>query len=142
MSFEVFVIAADDSRAQPRKSDLLNAFEGHVLALPGVYLIVGSEDGPQCEISGDWGPDTDPEQALITFREPFPAPWLWEGVLDLLRNFDVFLMVPDAPSAWGAVARTDATIPPDVRDSYGFVQVASAQDLISAFQTPPEIPLT
>lgn len=126
----------------PRKSDVLKAFAGHVLELPGDYLVVGTEDGPRCDISAVWGPDADPEQSLITIREPIPAPWLWEGVLDLLTRFDVFMMVPDAPNAWGAVARTDVTVPPDVRGSYAFAQVLSAQDLIGAFQNPPDAALT
>jgi hypothetical protein len=137
MSFEIMVIAADESRLLPRTSDVLRAFEGHVVSVPGESLVVGSQDGKQVEISADWNPEEDTEQTLITINQPMDEAWLWDGVLTLLRRFDVFLMVPDAPEAWGAVARTDVTIPPEVRAFYGFVEVNSADELRAAFDNPP-----
>jgi hypothetical protein len=82
MSFEVLLIGAADSTLLPRMTDLLWTFEGHVVRMPGDFLVVGSDGGAACEIAGTWGPETDPQQPLITIREPISAAWLWEGVLE------------------------------------------------------------
>ena len=137
MSLEIFLIGTDGSVLLPRMSDVIRAFEGHVLAEPGDYLVVGSVGGGTCFISGTWLTESDPEQSLLTIKEPISARWLWEGVLDLLRRFDIFLMVPSVPKAYGIVARPGTTIPPGLRDPLQFVEASSTDDLISAIEKGP-----
>ena len=137
MSFEVLLVGADAAVRVPRKSEVLRAFQGHILGLSDSVLTVGSAEDGQCEILGTWDSATDPEQFLVTIVEPIRARWLWDGVLELLQGFDLFLMIPSEPDAYGAIARPDVTIPPEVRKSYRFVEAASADDLIALAESPP-----
>lgn len=164
MSFDVILMAADNSTHVPRKSDLLRAFDGYVLGdrppislsalavLPGYVpragddeplpvrtLIVGGPGGGECEMSYTWNGDADPEQSLITVREPLRADWFWDGVLQILRQFDLLMVVPGAPDSYAVIARADATVPSGLRDGMQVVEVGSVEQLISVVSSggPP-----
>ena len=131
MSFEVFIQGepAKTSRL-PRKSDLLRAFNGHVMAdespAHSVLRLGIDEPGRWCDLYYDDG-DDDPIQSSLMVSRPMTDGWLWDGLFSLLRDYDLFMYWPADPPTFLTV-RDDIPAPDDFPDS--FRQVGSASEIV------------
>ena len=100
MSFEVYLQGEEDRTDNlPRKSDLLRIFEGRVLldeAPAHPVLRVGDATSGNSALFYQHGPG-DPLQSHFMVERPLAAEWLWDGLLRLLKTYDLYMFWPSVP---------------------------------------------